>query len=106
MPAVSNLALLLLAAVSFTAGGVSMKYSQGLTQIGPSVLVAVLFLAGAACQALAMRREDMAVVYIFVLGLECVLAFVFGVMIFGEAVTAARVGAVALITLGIVLLRW
>src|SRR5437868_13955272 len=58
MPAVSNLVLLLLAAVSFTAGGVSMKYSQGLTQVGPSVLVAALFLIGAACQALAMRRED------------------------------------------------
>ena len=102
----SHSLLLLLAAVCFTAGGVYMKYSQGLTQIGPSILVGVLFLIGAAFQALAMRGEDMSVVYVFVLGLECVLAFAVGVMIFGEAVTTMRVAAVALITIGMAMLRW
>lgn len=82
-----------------------MKYSEGLTRPAPSLLMAVLFLAGASLQALAMRREDMSVAYIFVLGLESMLAFAFGALIFGEAVTWSRIAAVALITAGIVLLH-
>src|SRR5215213_7400444 len=98
MPTISNFVLLILAALAFTAGGVCMKYSDGLTRLGPSILTGVLFLGGAACQAVAMRREEMSVVYVFVLGLESVLAFIFGAMIFGDAVTAVRITAVALIT--------
>ena len=105
MAALSNVFLLILAALCFTAGGVCMKYSMGLTRVWPSIWLGILFLAGAGCQAVAMRREEMSVAYIFVLGLESVLVFVFGVLIFGEAVTIVRVAAVALITLGIVLLR-
>ena len=40
-----------------------------------------------------------------VLGFESMLAFGFGVLFFGEAITWARISAVTLITLGIVLLR-
>jgi multidrug transporter EmrE-like cation transporter len=47
----------------------------------------------------------MAVAYIFVLGLESVLAFVFGAYFFGETVSVTRVVAVGLITGGIVLLH-
>jgi small multidrug resistance pump/quaternary ammonium compound-resistance protein SugE len=99
------LILLVLAALAFTAGGVCMKYSEGLTRLGPSIWVGILFLAGAGCQALAMRREELSVTYIFVLGLESVLAFVFGVLFFGEEVSVARISAVILITAGIVLLH-
>lgn len=100
-----NVVLFVLAAVAFTVGGVCMKYSDGLTRLTPTILVAILFLAGAGCQGLAMRREEMSVAYIFVLGLESILAFAFGAYFFGEAVTPLRVSAVALITLGIVLLH-
>ena len=105
MQQIPNVVLLVLAALSFTAGGVCMKYSEGLTRLAPSVLLALLFLLGAALQALAMRREEMSVAYIFVLGLESVLAFAFGVLFFGETISVSRVGAVVLITLGIVLLH-
>jgi quaternary ammonium compound-resistance protein SugE len=71
----------------------------------PSFVTAILFLAGAACQSLAMRREDMSVSYIVVLGLESILAFVFGRVFFGESVSLSRIAALVLITLGIVLLR-
>ena len=100
-----NLVLLVIAALSFTCGGVFMKYSLGLTRLMPSLLTGILFLAGAGCQALGMRREDMSVAYIFVLGLESVLAFVFGRIFFGESVSLSRIAALILITLGIVLLR-
>src|ERR1039458_8063184 len=72
-----NFALLVMAALSFTSGGVFMKHSEGLRRFTPSLLTGILFLAGAACQALAMRREEMSVAYIVVLGFASVLAFVF-----------------------------
>ena len=100
-----NMILMIVAAVFFPVGGLCMKQSEGLTRVGPSVLLGVLFLAGAACQALAMRREEMSVTYVFVLGLESVLVCVLGVVFFEEAVTVARICAVGLITAGIVLLR-
>lgn len=102
---VPNVVLLALAALSFTCGGVCMKHSEGLTRLGPSLALGALFLLGAGLQALAMRREEMAVAYIFVLGLESVLAFAFGAFFFGEAVTLVRILAVTLITAGIFLLH-
>ncbi|MFN0105501.1 MAG: DMT family transporter [Bryobacteraceae bacterium] len=105
MAAIPNVALLLIAALCFTAGGVCMKYSEGLTRLTPSVVLGILFLAGAGFQALAMRREEMSVAYVFVLGLESVLAFFFGVLFFGETVTVTRIVAVILIALGIALLH-
>lgn len=105
MGAIPSLYLLVAAALAYTAGGVFMKYSEGLTRLAPSFAVGILFLFGAACQALAMRKEELSVSYVFVLGLESVLAFGFGVVFFGEAATVTRVAAVGLITLGIVLLH-
>jgi hypothetical protein len=60
--------LLILAALSFTSGGIFMKSSAGLTRMWPSIFMSVLFVTGAGLQALAMRREDMSVAYISVLG--------------------------------------
>jgi multidrug transporter EmrE-like cation transporter len=95
----------LAASVAFTAGGVCMKYSNGLTRLWPSVLLFALFCAGAAAQPLAMRHSEMSTTYIFVLGLESVLAFALGAAVFSEPVTPVRILAVALVTAGIVLLR-
>jgi quaternary ammonium compound-resistance protein SugE len=96
---------LILAALSFALGGVSMKASEGLTRAWPSVLMSVLFLTGAALQAVGMRQEDMSVAYISVLGLEALLALACGALLFGEAISALRVCAVALIMTGVVLLH-
>lgn len=97
--------LLLAASVLFAIGGLFMKYSQGLTRPGPSVAVFALFCAGAACQAVAMRRAEMGVAYIFVLGLEAILAFLLSVFLLSERVSVSRVCAVALIVAGIALLE-
>jgi len=97
--------LLILAALSFASGGIFMKNSVGLTRMWPSIFMSVLFVTGAGLQALAMLREDMSVAYISVLGLESLLAFAFGALLFGEAVSANRVCAIALILIGVALLR-
>jgi multidrug transporter EmrE-like cation transporter len=95
----------ILAALFFTVGGVFMKLSDGLTKFWPTVIVFALFLIGAALQTLAMKREDLAVTYLWVVGLESILAFVFGVLVFSESCTPVRIAGVLLITGGVVSLR-
>ncbi len=99
------LLLLIAASLLFATGGLCMKLSLGLTRLTPSVLVFLFFCAGAACQARAMKRADMGVAYVFVLGLEAVAAFAISVFALNESAAPARVVAVLLIVFGIVLLE-
>jgi len=96
--------LLVLAAVLFSFGGLAMKASDGLTRFGPSVTIFVLFCAGAACQTVGMRRTEMGVAYISVLGLEALAAFALSSLALGERVTISKIGALLLIVGGIALL--
>jgi quaternary ammonium compound-resistance protein SugE len=100
-----RLAWALAASIAYVAGGVCMKQSAGLTRLWPSLSLLVLFCAGASMQALSMKNAAMSSTYIFVLGAESVLAFAMGALFFHEAVTPMRIVAVALVTVGIVLLR-
>jgi multidrug transporter EmrE-like cation transporter len=93
------------AAITFTLGGVCMKSSAGMTRPLPTVLLYLLFTAGATFQALALRRADLGVAYLFVLGLEAVLAFVLGALFFAEAVSPWKLLGVAAIVAGVVLLH-
>lgn len=96
------IALLVAASVLFACGGLLMKYSLGLTRAAPSIGVFVLFCAGAACQAVAMKRGEMSVVYVFVLGLEAVAAVLLGTAILGERLSIQKGCAMVLILAGIV----
>lgn len=97
--------LLAIAALLFSFGGLAMKASAGLTHTASSVAVFVLFCAGAACQALGMRRTEMGVAYISVLGLEALTAFALSSLVLGEKVTVPKIGALLLIVGGIALLE-
>jgi multidrug transporter EmrE-like cation transporter len=83
--------MVMAAALLFTVGGIFMKLSEGLTKFWPTVIVFALFVIGAALQTLAMKREDLAVTYLWVVGLESILAFAFGVLLFSESCTPARI---------------
>jgi hypothetical protein len=67
--------MVMAAALFFTVGGIFMKLSEGLTKFWPTVIVFALFVIGTALQTLAMKREDLAVTYLWVVGLESILAF-------------------------------
>jgi multidrug transporter EmrE-like cation transporter len=97
--------LTILAAVFFTSGGALMKSSEGLTKLGFSIACLLFFVIGASFQAIAMRRAEMGTTYIFVLGLEAVLALGFGLLFFREALTVPKVGGAFLIVAGVILLR-
>jgi quaternary ammonium compound-resistance protein SugE len=99
------IALSVAAALLFAVGGLFMKYSNGMTRFLPGVAVLLLFCCGATCQAVAMKRSDMGPVYILVLGLEAVTAFLLSMVVLGERATLARVFAIVLIAAGIVLLE-
>ncbi|MEX0801737.1 MAG: SMR family transporter [Candidatus Binatia bacterium] len=100
-----TLALYSLAAMMYVAGGALMKYSQGLTQALPTLGLAAVFSAGALIQARAMRYEELGTSYVLVLGLEALLAITVGSLLFGEQVSGRAAGGIALVVIGIVVLR-
>lgn len=100
-----HLLLLVAAALLFAVGGIFMKYSAGLTNLPSSLAVFACFCLGAALQTIAMRRAEMSIVYILVLGLEALAAFGLSVWVLDERVTAAKIIALALIVFGIALLE-
>lgn len=100
-----RMVLAILAAFAFTLGGVAMKYADGAHDRRFAAAYVALFGIGAVLQAQAMRGAGLGVTYILVLGLEAVLAFALGIMLFGESATLRKLAAVTLIVVGIALLR-
>ena len=94
-----------LAALCFSIGGYFMKLSAGLTQLRPTLLVFLFFVAGAIFQTVAMRGQQMAITYIAVLGLEAITAYSLGVFFLREGSSTTKLAGVGLILAGIVVLR-
>lgn len=93
------------AALCFAAGGVLMKNAAGMTRALPTVGFMLLFIAGATCQALAMKGASMGTVYVAVLGLEAVLALLLSRFFLGETITGTQYLAAVLVIAGTALLR-
>jgi multidrug transporter EmrE-like cation transporter len=100
-----NLLLSALAAGFYTVGGLFMRKAEGFAHALPALMVFVCFGAGAALQTLAMRRSELSVTYIVVLGLEAGLALLLGVALLGEAPSPRKLAGLALILAGILALR-
>jgi multidrug resistance protein EbrB len=103
---VKTLVLYSIAATLYVIGGALMKYSQGLTQVLPTLGLTALFGAGALIQARAMRYEQLGSSYILVLGLEALLALILGALLFGEQVSGRAAAGITFVVMGIVLLRF
>ena len=52
-----------------------------------------------------MRHEELGTSYIVVLGLEALLAITYGSLFFGEQISLRAAGGIALVMIGIVILR-
>ncbi len=94
-----------LAASAYTVGGVFMRKAEGFAHALPSVMVFTCFGVGAALQTLAMKRSEVSVNYVLVLGLEAGLAVLLGVAWLGEAFSPLRLAGLALILAGVIFLR-
>lgn len=87
------------------AWAVSMKYAEGYTRLGWSIvslllLAAFVFLLGRALQALPVGTA-----YAVWTGIGAVGTVVMGVFLFGETLNPVRLGGIALVLAGIVALK-
>jgi multidrug transporter EmrE-like cation transporter len=100
-----DLLLSVLAAGSYTVGGVFMRKSGGFAHSLPTVMVFICFCVGATLQTLAMRRSEISINYVLVLGLEAALALLLGVAWLGETLSPGKLAGLALILAGVMSLR-
>ena len=100
-----NLLLSLLAASAYAVGGLFMRKAEGFAHALPAAMVFGCFCGGAALQTLAMRRSELSINYILVLGLEAALALVLGIGWLGGAPSSRKLAGLALILAGVMSLR-
>ena len=100
-----SLLTLTCASVLYAIGGLFMKQSDGATRLVPSLAFVALFVGGAVLQAIGMRRADMGVSYVLVLGMEAIAAVILSTVVLNETYSASRVAAIVLVVVGIAWLR-
>ena len=83
----------------------AMKQSQGFTRLLPSVITGVTMVASFGLLSLAMRTLPLGTAYTIWTGIGAVGAFVVGITVLGEQVSATRVLAAVLIVSGLVLMK-
>jgi quaternary ammonium compound-resistance protein SugE len=83
-----------------------MKQSHGFTRLVPSAITLVTMLASFFLLAYSMRTLPLGTAYTIWTGIGAVGAFVVGIAVLGEDVSAVRIVAAALILSGIVLMKF
>lgn len=96
---------LVLAGVLEIVWAVGLKWSEGFTRPWPSVVTGVALVASFWLLALALRTIPLGTGYAVWVGIGAVGATVFGILVFDEPASLARVGCIALIVAGIVGLK-
>ena len=97
--------MLVAASLAYAVGGLFMKRSLGVRRLGPTLAFLGLFASGSMLQAIGMKDADMGVSYVVVLGIEAVAATLLSVLFLREPYSLSRLGATALIVVGIGWLR-
>lgn len=82
-----------------------MKQSHGFSRLWPTVVTVVGMVISFGLLAWAMRVLPLGTAYTIWTGIGAIGAFVVGITIFGEAITAMRLIAAALIVSGLVLMK-
>jgi len=83
----------------------AMKYSDGFTRPGPTLLTALAMVTSFVLLAWAMRSLPLGTAYMVWTGIGAVGTFVVGILLLGEAVTPLRLAAALLIVAGLVLMK-
>lgn len=97
--------LLLVAGLLEIGWAVGLKYTEGFTRIVPSVWTVAAMIASVVCLAWAIRIIPVGTGYAVWTGIGAVGTAVFGIVLFGEAASIARLGCIGLIVAGIVGLK-
>jgi len=96
---------LIFAGVLEVVWALAMKQSHGFTRLVPSLVTLVAMLASFGLLAYAMRALPLGTAYTIWTGIGAVGAFVVGVAVLGESLSAGRVVAALLIVGGLVLMK-
>jgi len=83
----------------------SMKQSHGFTRLVPSAITIVTMITSFGLLAVAMRSLPLGTAYTIWTGIGAVGAFLVGITVLGEQVSAMRIGAAVLIVSGLVLMK-
>ncbi len=82
-----------------------MKLSNGLSNIIPSVLMFVGYIASFAMLAIALKTIDVSVAYAIWSAIGIILISIIGIFYFGESVSLAKVISILVIITGVVSLK-
>lgn len=96
---------LMLAGLLEIVWAVGLKYSEGFTRLWPSVITIVATVASFWLLALSMRQLPLGTGYAIWVGIGAVGTAIFGMIIFKEPATVARLMCIGLIVAGIVGLK-
>ena len=83
------------------AGTMSMKLSQGLTLLTPSVLIFVFYAGSFVLLSYALTAIDVGVAYAVWSGIGTALVATLGVLFFGEPMTALKLISIVFIIVGV-----
>ncbi|MET8581771.1 multidrug efflux SMR transporter [Streptomyces collinus] len=83
----------------------AMKYSEGFSRLGPSLVTAVGYLVSFALLARTLRTVSVGTAYAIWSGAGTAAIAVLGLLLFGEGMTAAKVAGLVLIVGGVVVLN-
>jgi quaternary ammonium compound-resistance protein SugE len=97
--------LLVIAGLFEIGWAIGLKYTNGFTRLVPSVATVAAMVISISLLGWAMRTMPVGTAYAVWTGIGAVGTVLFGVVLFGEAVTVARMACVALIVAGIVGLK-
>ena len=85
---------------------VGLEYTQGVTKPVPTVLTVTGMIASVFLLALAVQKLPLGTAYAVWTGIGAVGAAILGIAFFGESLSVARVGCIALIVCGILGLKF
>jgi multidrug transporter EmrE-like cation transporter len=100
-----TLVIAIAAALAYTIGGVFMKLSRGFSILIPTLLVYYCFAVGVSIQTHLTTMSKLGLSYVLVLGLESILAMVFGAVIFKESYSWPALFGVVLIISGVAIVQ-
>lgn len=98
--------LLLAASVAVeVAGTIALRYADGLTRLVPSLVVGACYAAAIWLMSIAVRQLEVGLAYAVWAGSGTALTAAIGMLWFGESTTLLRIGGMAMIVVGVVMLN-
>ena len=96
---------LVIAGVLEIVWAIGLKYTDGFSKLTPSVITIAAMIASVVFLSLALKTIPVGTGYAVWTGIGAVGTAILGIVLFAEPATAARIGCIALIVVGIIGLK-